>query len=550
MTDYTKLTRRELIERLQTIEAKVLNEGGRTGDSGRASDLVPQSMTEEKYRSLFDNMVEEVHFWQVVRDDAGTIKTWRLIDINPAAERSWGMKRADVVGKMADEIFETATEHFLPIVEKIFRESRPYSWETYFPDLKQHMKMTSVPFSDYFFTTGFDITEIKNSSIKQEKLSMMARMATEASEIGVWELDLESGHLTWNEQMSKIFGTDPKTLTNTAEDWKDRLHPDDRDEMVAKLQKCIETGEDFIGNFRIVTPDGAHRVIKARSEILNSELSGSLVMIGTNIDITSQELLIDELEEAKEIANKSNEAKSEFLASMSHELRTPMNAVLGYAQMLQLVADDHLSDKEKEYLGYILESGQHLLTLINDVLDLSQIEAGSFEVDEEDLDILEILTQAETIIRPIAEKKKLTIERSSVPSCAPHIQSDRIRVNQILLNLLSNAVKYSPEGGRITLTTEIVAPNRIRLAVTDAGLGIAPKDQAVIFNPFTRLHGSSMTTAEGVGIGLAVSKKLAEQLGGTIGVESRVGRGSTFWVEFPCEKCGARCPELSRAQPA
>lgn len=541
MTDYSNLSRKELEDRLRAFERS---------SSTKAIAHTHGPVTEEKYESLFKNMVEEVHFWELVRDEAGSIKTWRLLDINPAAERSWGKRREDVIGKTADEIFSTATELFMPIVVKIFSEKKPYSWETYFPDLDQHMRMTSVPFGEYFFTTGFDVSEIKKSSVRHEKLSLMARIATESSEIGVWELDLESGHLTWNEQMSVIFGTDPEALSHTAKDWSDRLHPDDKKQMVARLAQCIETGEKFIDNFRIVTPSGETRIIKARAEILKNEISDSRIMVGTNIDITEQELLIGKLQETNELANRSNAAKSEFLASMSHELRTPMNAVLGYTQMLQLIAGDRLSDKEKQYLDDILQSGHYLLTLINDVLDLSQIDAGSFELDEEDLDIHEILTQAETIIRPISEKQRVKIDRGSVISCKPHIRSDSVRVNQILLNLLSNAVKHSPEGGQVLLSTNIVAPNRVRLSVTDSGSGIAPKDQEVIFNPFTRLHGNSMTTNDGIGIGLAISKRLAEQLGGSIGVDSEIGKGSTFWVEFPCHKCSKGCPDFTHTQTA
>jgi signal transduction histidine kinase len=217
---------------------------------------------------------------------------------------------------------------------------------------------------------------------------------------------------------------------------------------------------------------------------------------------------------------------------MSHELRTPMNAILGYSQMLQLMAHDRLNEKDKEYIDHIMQSGQHLLALITDVLDLAKVETGTQEIEKENLEVSDILSQAEHIIRPIAANKNIAIECPPLPADMPQIRSSRIHLNQILLNLLSNAVKYSPQGSRVTMAARVVAPNRIRLSVTDQGCGIAPKDQAIIFSPFTRLHGNTMTSAEGIGIGLAVSKKLAENLGGTIGVDSEIGAGSTFWVEF------------------
>lgn len=538
MHDYSGLSRAELIERLEKVERQ-LSSAATTGNS--------RATSEEKYHALFENMVEEVHFWKVERDADGTINNWRLIDLNPAAERSWNVKRADVVGRTADDIFSTALDHFMPIVRKIFDEQKPYSWETFFPDLQQHMKMTSVAFGEYFFTTGFDITELKNIQARQEKLGVMARMATEASGIGVWELDLQSGHLTWNEQMLEIFGTDPEDLTHTAQDWSARLHPEDRDALVAKLQHCIDTGNSFQGSFRIVTPSGETKIVDARSEVLRHEATDSPILIGTNIDVTEQQKLIREMQEAQALAEQSSKAKSEFLASMSHELRTPMNAVLGYTQMLQLFADSRLNETDKEYLQHILESGQLLLALINDVLDLSQIEAGGVTIEEEELDIRDLFTRATQIIRPIAQKKQVTVEQVSMPLCAPHIRTDRIRINQILLNLLSNAVRHSPEGGHVALSATIVAPNRVRLAVADQGEGISARDQDTIFDPFVRLNKDPLISSDGFGIGLAVSRKLAEQMGGSIGLNSDIGSGSSFWVEFPCQKCSERCLDFAVA---
>ena len=235
-----------------------------------------------------------------------------------------------------------------------------------------------------------------------------------------------------------------------------------------------------------------------------------------------------DLESARAAADDANRAKSQFLSRMSHELRTPLNAVLGFAQLLQL-AD--LERPEQESVGHIIKGGNHLLTLINEVLDISRVESGDITMSPESVLAGEVVEETINLLQPLAAERSIHLSASR-EGCAEYVFADRQRLKQILLNLISNAIKYNRAGGSVTLSCEHSSPTRLRLKVTDTGAGIAKENLALAFVPFERL-GADRTDIEGSGIGLALSRRLAEAMGGDVGVESEVGTGSTFWIELP-----------------
>jgi signal transduction histidine kinase/ActR/RegA family two-component response regulator len=231
--------------------------------------------------------------------------------------------------------------------------------------------------------------------------------------------------------------------------------------------------------------------------------------------------------EAKEEADRANTAKSEYLSRMSHELRTPLNAILGFAQLLEL---EELTEEQRENLHYILSAARHLLALINEVLDIAAIEAGRLPLSLEPLAVAEVVAEAVSLIRPLADQHQVLLVSPPV-SCQVHVLGDRQRLKQILLNLLSNAVKYNRQGGRVELECG-PAGDGMRIQVVDTGPGIAPEAMEQLFVPFERL-GSEQTGIEGAGLGLPLSRRLAEAMGGTLEVAATVGQGSRFWVELP-----------------
>ena len=236
-----------------------------------------------------------------------------------------------------------------------------------------------------------------------------------------------------------------------------------------------------------------------------------------------------ELESAKVVAEKANLAKSEFLSSMSHELRTPLNAILGFAQLME-VGSPPPTPAQVARIQQIIKAGWYLLDLINEILDLAAIESGKVSLSQEPVSLCEVINECQAMIEPQAEKRGIKISFLPFdPSWYAH--ADRTRVKQVLINLLSNAIKYNREGGTVELSCIAISPKHIRLTIKDSGAGLSPEQLGQLFQPFNRL-GQENGAEEGTGIGLVVSKKLVEQMGGPIGMSSTVDVGSEFWIEL------------------
>jgi PAS domain S-box-containing protein len=236
-----------------------------------------------------------------------------------------------------------------------------------------------------------------------------------------------------------------------------------------------------------------------------------------------------ELTAANAEADRANQAKSDFLSRMSHELRTPLNAILGFGQLLEMRAEH---PRERESVEQILKGGRHLLGLINEVLDISRIEAGQLSLSPEPVAVGDAVKRVVDLARPLANERRIELQIDSSAVLDRYVLADSQRLQQVLLNLVSNGIKYTQEGGRVTVACRQSTGDRYRITVTDTGPGIAPALQSRLFTPFDRL-GVEPGGVEGTGLGLALSKRLVEAMGGVIGLESGQGRGSAFWVELP-----------------
>jgi signal transduction histidine kinase/ActR/RegA family two-component response regulator len=270
-----------------------------------------------------------------------------------------------------------------------------------------------------------------------------------------------------------------------------------------------------------------------------------VALLTTVLSIWLQRLFQAQLEHAthlKEEAEQANRAKSAFLSRMSHELRTPLSVILGFAEVLEM---DPLGPKEQRRVAHIKQAGHHLLDLINEVLDISRIEAGHVTLTLEAVSVQAVAAECMDLLAPLAARAAVALRIDPALSGQAHVQADRQRLEQVLVNLLANAIKYNRRGGTVTLACVERPQNRLRLTVTDTGVGILAEKIARLFTPFERLD-ADQSGVEGTGLGLALSKGLVELMGGTLGVESVVGVGSTFWIELQ----RAAAPHLLQAPEA
>ena len=303
------------------------------------------------------------------------------------------------------------------------------------------------------------------------------------------------------------------------------VHPADRakTEAVAAQLLAGEKVKDFVNRY-IRKDEG---VVDVLWSVSWSEADRIVFCVAH--DVTERSRIEMALREAKEEADRANTAKSEFLSRMSHELRTPLNAILGFGQLLQRQSP---AEAQRNRVGYILSAGRHLLNLINEVLDISRIEAGNLQFSVEPVRMADAVAEAIDLVQPLAAEQQIDLSTDTHLADACFVNADRQRLKQVLLNLLTNAIKYTPSGGRVMVSYDASGSSLIRLTVRDTGRGIPPDKLVRLFTPFDRL-GAEQTTVEGTGLGLALCQRLMEAMRGTIGVNSSLGNGSTFWIEIP-----------------
>ncbi|MDP3084102.1 MAG: PAS domain-containing protein [Rubrivivax sp.] len=379
-----------------------------------------------------------------------------------------------------------------------------------------------------FLGVSLDVSE--QHAARDALAEARERVALIARSVGIdtWELDPTTGVGVWDEQMFRLNGLAPQPQTPPLAERRLMVHPDDL-EIVKRLTGDIQRAQQ--GEFRVVWPDGAVHWIAARTRHLAASEERPARVIGVNWDITELKAA-EAARDAQRTAQRQNQAKTEFLARMSHELRTPLNAVLGFTQLLLLEGEGGERANRQQRLNHVLSAGRHLLSLIDDVLDLSRLEVGGVSLVLGAVPLDALVVETLPLIEPLARERGIRIVCGRLDG---QPRADATRLRQVLLNLLSNAIKYNSPGGSVLVESRAeprADGGLLRLSVSDNGQGLSAAQLGQVFEPFNRA-GAERSGVEGSGIGLAVVKALVEKMDGSILVHSRPGEGSRFEVVLP-----------------
>jgi len=376
------------------------------------------------------------------------------------------------------------------------------------------------------FGITLDVTERARAEAALRSVNERVALAARSVGMGTWEWDVATGEAVWDEAMFRLRGMEPQELALTASQRLAMTHPDDVESVKRDLREAAANTRPTAYEFRVVWPDGTVRWLASRSTPAPDSLGHTHRRIGVNWDVTEAKNAEVGRQE-RELALRESKAKSEFLARMSHELRTPLNAVLGFAQLL-LIGKDALQPQQRGKLTHIQSAGEHLLALIDDVLDLSSLESDQLKLDLQAVPMSELLSEALPLVEPLASAHGVSIHSGSIEGV---LWGDRTRLRQMMINLLSNAIKYNRPQGRVMVSSQ-AGKSDVTFEVQDTGLGMSEEQLAHLFEPFNRL-GREREGIEGTGIGLAVVKALATRMQGDVSVSSQPGVGSTFAVRLP-----------------
>ena len=412
--------------------------------------------------------------------------------------------------------------------------------------------------------THLDITARKQAEALLREREAVLLQAQRLARVGSWRWRSSDSQSDWSDEACRIFGVDRASFVASQENFLALVHPDDREAVVRARSEALAGTRPYDIEYRAITPAGELRHLHGRASVMRDEATGRPVaMLGTVLDITERVLAQQqlarhgeelerevaertrELEAARDAAESANRAKSTFLSRMSHELRTPLNAVLGFSQLLEIDPAVRALPRVATQIGHIRSAGDHLLAMIDEVLDLARVESGKLLLTPEAVDVGALVRACFALVDPLARKHQITLQVDGADA-GHRVQADLARLRQVLVNLLTNAVKYNRPAGQVLVALSRHA-ERVEVAVADTGVGLSAEQLARLYEPFNRL-GAEATRVEGTGLGLVIAQQLVLALGGSLRVRSKPGQGAVFTLSLPVAGQGLAAPRQAPAR--
>jgi len=522
----------------------------------RLTDGAAITSHEERKLALLQAVFDEIPDVIVLKDAQGD-----FLLCNQTVARLYGTTPEAMVGKHDDdfgvpkEIADGFRQNVLAIMargqtEVVFEDSLDAVTNE-----RRHFKSIKRPVKDadgnnQILVIAHDITDVVKA---QHKVALSERRLNDvmaATQEGIWDWTVSTGQVSHNEQWYRLLGFSEGEIGDNVEAFSAHVHPQDRQMVWERIQALMSGADDlYQSEHRMIRKDGSVIWVKDRGRIAERDAHGHPHrVVGAYANITDRMQHQVDLEQALATAQEATRAKSDFLATMSHELRTPLNGILGMAQMLQLPNVDE--DARRDYARTILNSGQSLLRLLNDILDLSKVEAGCLALDHSVFDLKQLVADTTLAFEELAQSKGLTLETRYCHLRSSHYLGDPLRLRQMISNYLGNAIKFTSQGKVVLEVGEVSTDGKtaqLEFSVSDTGIGIAPEKQSLLFKPFSQADNSTTRQFGGTGLGLSIVARLAELMKGEVGLESNVGIGSRFWFRAATEP-QASLPTVDVAQ--
>jgi PAS domain S-box-containing protein len=482
----------------------------------------------EKQFKIFKTISDNANYGRAIADING-----KLTYINRYFAEIHGYTPEELIGKNLSILHNKKQMADVSKINESLLEKGYYTnlevWHTHkngteFPMLMSGMVLKNEKDeSQYIPATAIDITEIKRQEQQLRDSEAKFRSYIDNAPEGVFVADEKGNYVEVNQASCDITGYSREELLS--KNLIDLIYPGDREKAIKHFESVVRIGYAN-GDVHFVTKDGTKRIWN-----VNAVKLSDIRFLGFAKDITDRKKLENTLLESKLVAEEANRTKSEFLANMSHELRTPLNSIIGFSQVLTDEKFGELNEKQSKYIFNVLKGGNHLLELINNILDISKVEAGNMDYIPETLDVPDTIEDTIVLVQPMAKKKSINLKYTLEPENL-EMQIDKMKFKEILYNLLGNAIKFTPQKGEVEVTSKVV-DNKIQIDVSDTGIGIPEEKYEEIFAPFTQADFSSTRKFGGTGLGLALVKKYVEMHGGDITLKSEIGVGSTFTITIP-----------------